>query len=177
MTAVEPQCGVIVGNTRRPCILASGHGGEFHRDALGGTAAIHDATERERRARGQHLQRMREFRVGIPPGQRPVTILLDEFDALLAVAAERDALNREACAMPDEVSPQRRRLEAARPLSRVEEQDALADRGTAATALADDLEPLIWAWFNRHDAPWSPSDAKVRDLAFDLATAAVGRLS
>jgi hypothetical protein len=34
-----------------------------------------------------------------------------------------------------------------------------------------DYDHLVWAWLNRHDAPWSPSDAKVRDLAFRIAEA------
>lgn len=33
-------------------------------------------------------------------------------------------------------------------------------------AQADEVSGEVWAWLNRHDAPWSPSDAKVNDLAF-----------
>lgn len=34
---------------------------------------------------------------------------------------------------------------------------------------ADRIAGEVWAWFNRHDAPWSPSDATVNDLAFKIA--------
>lgn len=33
----------------------------------------------------------------------------------------------------------------------------------------EDVEAQVWSWLNRHDAPWSPSDAKVRDLAQRIA--------
>ena len=34
--------------------------------------------------------------------------------------------------------------------------------------LTDEIAGEVWAWFNRHDAPWSPSDATVNDLAFRI---------
>lgn len=48
----------------------------------------------------------------------------------------------------------------------------LAKSAGAAEEFAERAEPRIWAWLNRHNAPWSPSDAKVRDLAYDLGTLA-----
>lgn len=35
-------------------------------------------------------------------------------------------------------------------------------------AIADAIAGQTWAWLNRHDAPWSPSDDKVDDLAFSI---------
>lgn len=50
--------------------------------------------------------------------------------------------------------------------------DALAAAAMSAVAFADAAEPKVWEWLNRHDSPWSPSDATVRELAYTLGTLA-----
>jgi hypothetical protein len=43
--------------------------------------------------------------------------------------------------------------------------------GVDRDAVAESVTGEAWAWLNRHDAPWSPSDATVNDLAFRVADA------
>lgn len=38
----------------------------------------------------------------------------------------------------------------------------------ANPTLVAEISTEVWAWFNRHDAPWSPSDATVNELAFRI---------
>lgn len=40
---------------------------------------------------------------------------------------------------------------------------------SAFEAAQDRIVGEVWKWLNRHDAPWSPSDAKVSDLAYAIA--------
>lgn len=48
------------------------------------------------------LADLRAFRARHDTGLRHLTLTIDELDMLLRVAAERDALKRDACEMPDE---------------------------------------------------------------------------
>jgi hypothetical protein len=95
-------CGVIIGATRLPCALPAGHDGDWHRDRNGKTAAVHNASERERREQGVHIEALRRMRAALPNTPRPVMLTLPEFDALLAAAAERDEQRHRDCDMPDE---------------------------------------------------------------------------
>jgi hypothetical protein len=45
------------------------------------------------------------------------------------------------------------------------------EQSDAIRTTADQVAGEVWSWLNRHDAPWSPSDDKVTDLAFAITEA------